>query len=341
MVANVTNFVSVAQKRQHVLEQLNTYAGEKKELNGSTLVLCPFHAERTPSGRIFHNETSRSPGSFKCYGCGTKAKWDDLAPKLGLKPFTGQKPADEFINLSLITPKVKEELDDLVMDKMEFSDLPEGKCWRGIKTSLLTSIGAKKCQVDHPEHGLLKTKVYLPVFINRKLRGYIKARLTKHTEYPSYINAKGRWSKTHGLFPFDYSISYAKRLGIRTVVLVEGPRDALRLLQAGIPAICILGTQSWSATKSKLLELAGITRIVLMMDGDDAGIQATAMLEESLKTMFQITTLKLWDMADSPYLQFAEEVEPSKAAKAAGVSLWDPGCIPDTIVEKVKRKYFT
>ncbi len=336
----MTNYVGADNRLQFVLDQLSQYAGLKTSHTGYTLVICPFHAEKTPSGRVNHNAASKSPGWFKCYGCGHSAKWDEVAPKLGLKPMVHQKPADEFLNMSLLSPDVRASSREFIEEEIEFEPLPKGKTWRGIKTSLLTALGAKKCKVNHPEHGWLKTKIYLPVFINKRLRGYIKARLTKHADYPSYINAKGGWSKTHGLFPFDFAIAMAKRLGIRTIVLVEGPRDALRLLQLGIPAMCILGTQSWSATKSKLLEMAGLTRIVLMLDGDCAGIAATEMLKQKLAGMFKIFVVKLWDMKGSPYRQFKDEDEPSKAAKAAGVTLWDPGNAPDEILEKIKQLYF-
>lgn len=339
----MNDYVSSQNKRQFVLDQLAQYAGLTNKLADSTFVCCPYHAENTPSARIFHSITSRSPGYLKCYGCGERHPWDEFAPKLGLQPFKRQKPADEYSNMSLLPDSTAEELEDelFVQEEIEFSDLPEGKLWRGIKTSLLTAIGAKRCRIKHPEHGWLTTKIYLPVFINKELRGYIKARLKKHEDYPSYINAKGSWSKTHGLFPLDYAVKVAKRLKIRTIVLVEGPRDALRLLQAGIPAVCILGTQSWSANKNKLLELAGITKLILMMDGDCAGIKATELIKASASTMFDIVVLKLWEMNGSPYLAFKDESEPSKAAKASGVNLWDPGNCPDWILTKIITKYFT
>lgn len=337
----MNDFVGTGNKRQFVLDQLAQYSGPTKKLADSTFVLCPYHAESTPSCRIYHGVTSRSPGYSKCYGCGERHPWNEVAPKLGLKPFGHQKPADEYSNLSLIPQETPDVQELFVNEEMVLTDLPEGKAWRGVKTSLLTALGAKKCQVNHPEYGLLKPKIYLPVLINKVLCGYIKARLAKHPDYPSYINAKGPWSLTHGLFPFDFAISMAKRLKIRCVVLVEGPRDALRLLQFGIPAVCILGTQSWSPNKNRLLELAGINKIILMMDGDDAGIAATTMVGDALTTMFDIVVVKLWDIKGSPYQNFIEEEAPSKAAKAAGVDLWDPCSCPESVLADIKHRHFT
>jgi 5S rRNA maturation endonuclease (ribonuclease M5) len=328
------DYVSSSNRVQFVIDQLNTYSGVKKTITGSTFILCPYHAEKTPSGRIFHGRSV----FFKCYGCGATAKWDELAPKLGLKPFKRLKPQDEYARpLILETETVTS---GFVNEDLVFSELPANKLWRSIKTNLLIEIGAKKCQVKHPEYGLLRPKVWLPCYIRGQLEGYIKAQLRKDPNYPSYINAKGQWSKTRGLFPFDKAVSMARELGISALVLVEGPRDALRLVQYGIPAVCILGTQSWTATKNKLLELAGIEKLIIMMDGDCAGIEATEMLVGQTTNMFDLVVLKLWDMKGSPYRKFAHKKEPTKAAKRAGVSLWDPGNAPERILEKIKTKYF-
>lgn len=343
----MNDFVGTSNKRQFVIDQLRMYSGPKKEMGeNSTFVSCPFHAENTPSGRIFHSIDSRSPGFFKCYGCGETAPWNDVAPKLGLKPFSRVAPQEEYANMSLMLQDDDAETEDeadsnFVAEEMKLKALPRNKVWRGIKTNLLIELGAKVCKVRHPEHGWLVPKIYLPTIINGEVVGYTKARMKKHADYPSYIHAKGSWSKVQGLFPFDYSMALMKELGSKTMVIVEGQRDALRLIQDGIPAVCIMGTNSWGPAKAKLLELAGVSKIVIMMDGDDAGIQATAKIAPSVELMFDVRVIKLWSLKGSPYIQFKDEAEPSKAAKAAGVSLWDPGSVPSWVINKLRNTFFT
>lgn len=333
------DYISSLNRRQFVLDQLAMYAGVTKKLNdASTFIICPFHSEKTPSFRIFHGERTTSPFGV-CYGCGQKKTWNDLAPVIGLKPFEKQKPKDEFLNLSLLPADSDFETEEQ-KEKIRFKALPKNKKWRGISTNLLIDIGAKKCEVYHEEHGWLKPKIYLPVIIRERERGYIKARIKKHADFPSYINSKGVWSKTHGLFPYDASVKLMKKLKTRTIVLVEGPRDALRLLSAGIPAMCILGTQSWTSQKTKVLELSGATTVILFMDGDCAGKDATKKLKKELKSMFDLKILKLWTLPGSPYIQFNHLPEPSKAAKKKGISLWDPGSCPIWILDRIKAKYF-
>jgi len=74
---------------------------------------------------------------------------------------------------------------------------------------------------------------------------------------------------------------------------------------------------------------------VLCMDGDDAGKKAIELIEPQLEGLINTTVFDLCG-PDSPYDQFADEDEPSKVAKAAGVELWDPGNMPLNKVKELK-----
>src|SRR5882672_790109 len=124
--------MSYTNRRQWVLDQLALYSGVKKVAQDSHFILCPYHSERTPSGRIFHSIDSKSPGWFKCYGCGANVKWDEVAVKIGLKPFTKQRPADELLTIAPID--LKTDSKSFVQEDMQLSELPRGKLWRNIKT---------------------------------------------------------------------------------------------------------------------------------------------------------------------------------------------------------------
>lgn len=188
--------------------------------------------------------------------------------------------------------------------------------------------------------------LYLPCTIEGELVGYIKARLKKHETLPSYVNASGPWSKTSGMFPFDYAVKLAHKIAdkygtVPSVVAVEGQRDALRLLENKIPAVSILGTQSWTNEKAKLLNASGIERLILFMDGDDAGRIATENIAEQLAEQHYIEprVLALWKMKGSPWANYKTEEQRAKAKKR-GVEFWDPGCCPERIIKQIKRKYF-
>jgi hypothetical protein len=314
-----------SRRLDHVIQQLDNYSGHKKRLNSSsTFVICPYHSESTPSGRLFHSSDSKSPGFFKCYGCGAKARWDEVAPKLGLKPYKWTKPTVQY---AMALRNQEQEKQKIV--NMEFSDIPKNKLWRSIETNLLIDIGARRIVCEYDNGFRTQSMLWFPVNVKGKQRGFIRARIHKEFGRPSYLNSPGRWSQDFGLFPYDYAV----RVRPKTVVLVEGPRDALRLLAHGIPAIAILGTQSWGQRKSQMVELTGAKRCVLCMDGDDAGLRAIKLIEPQLQGLIET---KVFDLAgpDSPYDQFSDRQESSKAAKAAGVELWDPCNMP---LKKVKE----
>ncbi len=64
------------------------------------------------------------------------------------------------------------------------------------------------------------------------------------------------------------------------LVITECPWSVMRLHQINIPAVALMGT-SLSDTGCSLLEQ--INGIVLMLDGDDAGIKATHQIQTKLK----------------------------------------------------------
>lgn len=308
------------EKLEFVKSQLGHYTGPKKNLSDSTFVLCPSHSEKTPSFRIFHTANSNSPGWGKCYGCGFSAPWDQFAKDLGLEQYKWSKPSPKYA-----LPLVRNDQEDSKVD-LKFKPLPKNKIWRQINTNLLRSIGCKL--IDQYGEKL----IYMPVIIKGEERGYIRARLRKAKDKPSYLNSKGKWSERYGLFPYDYAVKSKPK----TLVLVEGPRDALRLLSKGIPTMAILGTQSWSPTKTKMLELSGIQRVILCMDGDPAGIHAIEQIEPKLKSMFKT---QVFDLAgkDSPYWPIRNKVDPGKYAKANGIELWDPGNCPLNKIKELKK----
>jgi DNA primase len=329
-------------KLDFIKTQLSSYGGEKKEYGERVMIRCPFHNDGTPSGSLSLSQTW--PGSFRCYACGTKASWDELAVKLQLQPFKRGEPKEEFaIDLVAAATQYFENKENYRKDKFKFSPLPKNKKWRGLSTNLLIELGGQLCvkwSDDYQSWNSTKF-IHLPVTINDEQVGFFRARLKKEVDQPSYLNAAGKWSRTHGLFPFDHSIQMMKDQGSRSVVLVEGQRDALRLVSHGIPAMCIFGTQSISSKKLQHLECAGVKRLIILMDGDEAGIDATEKIKEIANPMFdEVRVIKLWNMKGSPYRQFEDHENPTKAAKEAGVEPWDPGNCPQRILDRIKAQYF-
>jgi DNA primase len=128
--------------------------------------------------------------------------------------------------------------------------------------------------------------VLWPVVVDGETVGGIKAKMkpTARTRV-KYLNAPGPWVKTQALWPYDvvHQMLARQPRGKRTVVLVEGPRDALRLVGCGIPALAILGSNNWTTAKRDLLAQLDPDRVLFGMDSDAAGTKAFKLVAPTLK----------------------------------------------------------
>lgn len=315
----------------------------QRENPSFTFILCPWHSERTPSGRVNHNPSKGAIGRFKCYGCGKTAGWNELASVLGLERLAKFGfPKDGSVPITpenrFLTELFQEKKDSASQDGMQFFPFEDpiakrlgvSRRWRGFDTDFLSSIGCKIAFVEDSR----RYYVWLPVNVNGKLCGHILASLKKPTDksIPSYLNASGVWSLKKGLFPFDSAISLMKAKKLKTVIVVEGPRDALRLIRLGFPAVSMLGTHSWTDTKSRQFELAGVETLIPMMDGDKAGKTATRFLrtgkregsdEQSIRPLgefFKLRVVRLWN------LEVPEDFPEDK---------YDPGNMPEDLLLEI------
>lgn len=362
-------------RQDHIRVQLGSLPDPKVVTTTHVKICCPFHGEKTPSASIRWDT-----GYLNCFGCGHKAKFDEWAEHAGLQPFIKGPPKDRYAqNLFAALmqggdayeqeeqPEDEEEQeedetpgfeanpsdsrkDDELPFKfwtMRYRDLPAHKRWRTIKTSLLRKLGGKQAirYFAKSKRWDDETFVYLPVMVHGEQKGYFLARTKKVKDKPSYLLAPSTgdaWAKNWGLWPFDYSVNLMRKLGKETIVVVEGQRDALRLLSMGIPAVCMFGSKSWSENKSRILEVSGVRRVIQFFDGDDAGISATEFTRPFLTGMFDTKSVNLWKVSGSPYLDYAhieDEKERKLAADADGVEFWDPGACPEWIVNRIKDKW--
>lgn len=337
--------MSTADKYELVRSSLESHTGKKKLNTYYSFVLCPFHTERTPSCQVWHNpHQQKFIGSFKCRGCGAHGGWNKIAEHFGF-PTWSNKPTLDVPHLNFgntdesLLGEQSSKKETLKLFKLgglaaQYAGLSKDS-WRGFSFEFLSSLNAKIAMVEETKRYYL----YLPVIIKGTTRGYIKALPKKVDNYPSYLNAPGGWGIKYGLFPYDYSVALMKEKGLGTLVLVEGPRDALRLLSYGIPALAILGTQSWSKWKVRLLEFSGAKRLNLMLDGDLAGRKATRLLKTGVRLndqvkeqvapplteLFDVTVFKLWEYELPP--NFEE-------------SAYDPGNCPRSILRELKEQVY-
>lgn len=273
-----------------IVRELQRVPGRKKHTATNIMICCPFHDDRTPSCGIYTVPNGRVPiGYFSCFGCGVRGGWNKLAARLGLQ---------EIEYAHKITHSYKKELK--LMEDHQVSmpyGVIYGERWRGIKGQLLKELGVVLGKDHHEKISCL----YLPIRVNKRLVAVLKGRLKKKKFSPSYVvhDQIDQGIKNTGLFPYDYVKTMLSDNQYRHLILVEGSRDALRLIQCGIPALAILGTNMWSSHKQKLVTaLCERYEVIpcVMMDSDKAGKKAQRSIVFDFKTkQQQVVQIKLWN----------------------------------------------
>jgi 5S rRNA maturation endonuclease (ribonuclease M5) len=261
----------------HVLEELQHYGGRTKQMGSNVHVLCPFHDENTPSCSINLSREADVPiGSFYCFGCGEYGGWNKFADKTNLKAVKKwqrfesntdggkarfYKRAIELMGANNLTiQRLFDEVGNAVIP------WPKERKWRSYSGKLISRVEGY-CYNDAQKDELM---LVLPVYTNGRYRGGVRAFFEKQDNGLSYLTTKGDWVKSYGLLGYDYMIK--KDLwGCRAIVVVEGPRDWLRLMKNKIPACAILGANMFDEKKMQLLQALGVKKIFSLPDNDNAG----------------------------------------------------------------------
>lgn len=115
--------------------------------------------------------------------------------------------------------------------------------------------------------------------------GHVKLLLSERKPgLPKSVNSRGSWvgSCVLGALQMRRGMTNSTSL-----VLTEGPPDALRLIDNGIAAVPSLGCGTWTSTKSDILHSLGFKRVYVCMNtdaneaGQRGGDKAQRLLEEA------------------------------------------------------------
>ena len=167
--------------------------------------------------------------------------------------------------------------------------LPLNGSIRWLKEKGITPITARRFEV-----GIYQGSGFLTECIGLRLHdlkgqpiGYAGRRLNIEQ-----IKQYGKWKFPPGLPKKDILFNFHR---VRSqlhkgLVVVEGPWGVMRLAQHHIPAVALLGIHL-SHTQHELLR--GIKRVILMLDGDDAGRKATVRIRKTLEAVTQVKQVNL------------------------------------------------
>jgi DNA primase len=151
--------------------------------------------------------------------------------------------------------------------------------------------------------GMMKGRIAIPIIDNNRIVAYC-GRAVNEGMMPKYLFPKN-FKKSNFLFNRQL-IGYGD-FG-QPVFIVEGFFDCIRIVQAGLVAVALMGT---SISRQQLSILKRTHRsFILMLDGDDAGRKATPMIENRLRQWrISVRTQMLTggiqpDQLDSDFLRF-------------------------------------
>jgi 5S rRNA maturation endonuclease (ribonuclease M5) len=302
------------------------------------MIVCPFHKDSDPSLIINLDPKSKRPiGSFYCFGCTKHGKWNELADAFGLMKVNGRNDqVTEFhgrdIDKNLLEPDDIAQSFDAITDDLGLEFVvswPTHMDWRSIPGQLLSKIGAQLALDSKTQDEV----VFLPIVVNKCMVGGIKALMERPPtkDILAYVNSSGVWAREKGLFPLDHVRKQARKY--RRIIIVEGARDALRLIACGLPAVAILGTHNWDEKKRDLLIAIGIESVVLMMDSDEAGRKAQRKIKRSCAGLLEVKSINMK----------AIEERMNKARIKKGKTPFkkiDPVDLPIAVVNRLRRLWF-
>jgi hypothetical protein len=270
-------------------------------------VSCPFHQH---SGTKRKLGFSRTTGGMHCWVCEKKGHWNEYAELKRLECFSSQDPRLKDFEA------LRKQFDALVKNDApaapDWVERWRGR-WRGLEGPFLRQVPSYLWFDEASD----ARRILWPIYMDAVFMGCTAARLHTST-FPKTRNFPGL-AANKLLWPFDHELVRNSK----TVVLVEGQFDALRLLHAGIPAVSILGTGNWSLHKLNRLAVRGVERLIVVMDGDVAGEFAQQEIIEAARSRFDVRAVPLPD--------------PTAEERERGIDVIDPGNCSPAIVRLIAR----
>ncbi|MPZ99101.1 MAG: hypothetical protein GEU80_07130 [Dehalococcoidia bacterium] len=299
-------------KRRHpIADAIAAHGVELRPRGGRLTGRCPFHEDRDPSLVVYPDTRS-----FHCFGCGASGDVIDFvrrAEGIGFReavdrlgeggeaqsPAPRSEPRPHRLTLDdrLILTAACELYHETLLRTPGIGQYLET---RGVPTWV-----ARHCRLGFSDGRLL-----VPYLKRRRLSLRRAAELgllfadgaetmTGRVLIPDQRGSHCGWMvgraldgrqepRYRGLSLPRPLLGYERTRGHRRVFLTEGPFDWLTLVGWGLPACALLGTQPGRDT----LRLLGRARsVVLVLDGDDAGREATTRLAETLGERARVVEL--------------------------------------------------
>ena len=280
----------------HIRTELTRLGIPFKDDHNSFRIVCPYPHDGSQNTHKNYGIRKDGKTSF-CFVCRATGSWQKVAEKIGATKFgkTAGLYSDENASTELSAALRSRMAATALLDDDEGScEIPEGMTpwiggWRGFDESFLRWMNAYRWhQVITTEDGRMFTteRIWFPCIQWGEYVGFVSRRLDK-LDVARYYNAP--WMKAaETLFGFDAARAYKQK----TMVLVEGPVDAMKLLAAGIPACAVLGTSNFGK-KESMLRAAGWEHCILLYDNDNAGREGVLHAYPRIASVMQVEVMNL------------------------------------------------
>ncbi|MBS2037983.1 toprim domain-containing protein [bacterium] len=290
--------------RVHLAELLQHHGVEIRKIGRGVKALCPFHDEKTPLLSI-----DAKKGLYHCFGCGKSGDhFSFLQEHARLSFAEAVAELSRFARVaSDLTPTEPDpdakkpfpyELMELVVEiwHQAFCEQPEALAYlegRGIyDKGLLRDLrvgycdGEKLLAISNAQERQLLQRVGILNEGGKELfaRCVVFALRDRHNRVTGfYGRSVSHNAKVQHRCAGSGSFCPQALQGASSVILAEGVLDALAIIQAGFSNVVALGgAQGFSASLLEQLHQASVQEVVLCLDGDEAGEQATQALKERL-----------------------------------------------------------
>lgn len=283
-----------------------------KKTSRDIVITCPCDnhkggQESTPDCHINEQKDNGIPiGFFHCFACGAKGNFLEFIRQT---LSTTLDRAEQWLCQNVEV----ERLTDVIFETILKDPIPLGMFNAGpIDTKKRTSEQATTSDLSITKEELLRLPDWHPYLATRKLSKELCNNFFLRFDpsadqiiFPCF-DVKGnliftsRRSIKNKIFYLDKNIEkplycweHILKNNISSVIITEGPFDALTAWQYGYPAIATFG--SISSDQIKKINSSNLTHVYLMFDNDEAGRKFTETVKKYLKKHILYTVVKIPD----------------------------------------------
>jgi len=274
---------------------------------------CPIH--RGEGDRTFHANLTKN--AFNCFSCHARGNVLDLVAAMeqcsvrdaALKlakwfnitadPAERRSPSAATAKDETVASAAPAVINPPLGFQLRLDGAHEYGKGRGLRPETIERFGCGYCL----SKGTFAGRYLIPLHdALGRLVGYAGRAIDE--QEPKYLFPSGEkgFHKSHLLFNYHRVIKEVQK--DQAVVLVEGFFDCMKVAQAGFPCVALLGS-SLSEEQEDLIS-AEFSRVILLLDGDEAGRRCT---EDCLKRLSRKLFIRVVDLSDGKQPDMLNERE--------------------------------